>query len=174
MNARTYRAPWGWSLIIASALATVILLAAVAIPHFLHRVPNPYCSMLAVLPLVILPGCALFVVRSYTIGVNTLMVQRLLWQTKISLNDLKSAEFVPNVMKWSIRLFGNGGFYSITGLYRNRALGNYRAFVTDTKQTVVLRFATRTIVVSPENPEQFVAEITASNSGGAAFSQSVL
>ncbi len=46
-------------------------------------------------------------------------------------------------MRGSLRLFGNGGMFSITGLYRNRALGNYRAFVTDLKKTVVLRFMKR-------------------------------
>jgi hypothetical protein len=50
--------------------------------------------------------------------------------------------------------------FSITGLFRNRALGNYRAFVTDLTQTVVLRFPKRTVVVSPQNPERFVADIS--------------
>ena len=63
-------------------------------------------------------------------------------------------------MRGSLRLFGNGGIFSITGLFRNRALGNYRAFVTDLKRTVVLRFPERIIVVSPECPEKFVAEIS--------------
>jgi hypothetical protein len=63
-------------------------------------------------------------------------------------------------MRGSFRLFGNGGMFSFTGWYRNRALGTYRAFVTDLKQTVVLRFEKKTIVLSPENPERFVSEIT--------------
>ena len=62
-------------------------------------------------------------------------------------------------MRRSLRLFGNGGLFSITGWYRNGTLGIYKAFATDLNKTVVLRFATKTIVISPENPEQFVAEI---------------
>lgn len=62
-------------------------------------------------------------------------------------------------MRGSLRLCGNGGMFSFTGWYRNRALGVYRAFVTDLKSTVVLKFAKRTIVVSPERPEEFAAEI---------------
>ena len=41
----------------------------------------------------------------------------------------------------------------------SRALGHYRAFVTDLKRTVVLRFEKKTIVISPENPEKFVTDI---------------
>lgn len=63
-------------------------------------------------------------------------------------------------MRGSRRICGNGGMFSITGWYRNRALGTYRAFVTNLKDTVVLRFPARTIVISPENPERFVAEIS--------------
>jgi len=112
------------------------------------------------LPLLILPGAALFAIRGYAIEPNALAIRRLLWTTRLPLSGLQSAEAVPNVMRGSLRLFGNGGMFSITGLYRNRALGNYRAFVTDLKKTVVLRFPKRTVVVSPENPEQFVAEIS--------------
>jgi hypothetical protein len=107
-----------------------------------------------------LPVASLFVVRSYAIEFNELLIRRLLWTTRLPLAGLQSAEAVPDAMRGSLRLFGNGGMFSITGLFRNRALGNYRAFVTDLKKTVVLRFPKRTVVVSPENPEQFVAEIS--------------
>jgi hypothetical protein len=108
----------------------------------------------------ILPVAALFIVRSYAIEPNVLAIRRLLWTTRLPLAGLQSAEVSPNVMRGSLRLFGNGGMFSITGLFRNRALGNYRAFVTDLTKTVVLRFPNRTVVISPENPERFVADIS--------------
>ena len=132
---------------------TVVIISAVAIPILLK---NPMGWLVAL----ILPAAALFIIRSYTIEPNTLAIQRLLWTTRLPLSGLQSAEVVPDVMRGSLRLFGNGGMLSITGLYRNRALGNYRAFVTDLNRTVVLRFPKRTIVVSPENPDRFVAEIS--------------
>jgi hypothetical protein len=33
---------------------------------------------------------------------------------------------------------------------------HYRAFVTDPHRTVVLRYAHRTVVVSPDEPEEFI------------------
>jgi hypothetical protein len=49
--------------------------------------------------------------------------------------------------------------FSFTGLFRNRTLGMYRAFVTDPRRAVVLRLPRRTVVVSPADPEAFVREV---------------
>ena len=68
-------------------------------------------------------------------------------------------EVLPLDMKGSIRLCGNGGIFSFTGLYRSRALGRYRAFVNDLNRTVVLRFANRTAVVSPDDPHVFAEAV---------------
>jgi hypothetical protein len=110
--------------------------------------------------LALLLGAALFVVRGYTIEPDVLAIRRLLWTSHVSLVGLQSAMFTPGAMRRSLRWCGNGGMFSITGWYRSRALGHYQAFVTDLNQTVVLRFATRTVVVSPENPEAFAAEFS--------------
>ena len=153
-----YNAPCGKTLRWVSLLSTLLLVAVAA--TMLYKVAPETVRGLAALPLLILIGAALFVIRSYTIAPNELLVQRLLWTTRLSLSGLQSVEAMPDAMRGSLRLFGNGGMLSITGLYRNRALGNYRAFVTDLKKTVVLRFPKRTVVVSPENLERFVAEIS--------------
>jgi hypothetical protein len=55
---------------------------------------------------------------------------------------------------------GNGGFFAFTGYFRNKELGAYRAFMTDRRLAVVLRFPDRVIVVSPDRPEDFVSAIS--------------
>ena len=158
MNSHNFNAPWGKTLRWMSVFSVVIL-TGVSVPLFF--LVHPAGARLAVLaPLLLLPVAALFVVRSYTLEPNVLVIQRLLWATRLPLAGLQSAEAVPGVMRGSLRWFGNGGLLSITGWYRNRALGNYRAFVTDLTRTVVLRFPAKTVVVSPENPARFVAEIS--------------
>jgi hypothetical protein len=158
MNPNQFKAPWGKTLCWMSAFSVVVILA-VTVPLFFTIKADAARWPVAALVLM-LPVAALFVIRSYAIEVNALLIQRLLWATRLPLAGLQSAELLPGVMRGSLRLFGNGGMFSITGLYRNRALGNYRAFVTDPAKTVVLRFPKRTVVVSPANPEQFVAEIS--------------
>ena len=158
MNTNTFKAPWGKALRWMSAGSSLIFLAA-TIPRSLTIAPD-FLRWLMVLPLLLLPAAALFIIRSYSIEPNTLAIQRLMWTTRLPLSGLQSAELIPGAMRRSLRLCGNGGLFSFTGWYRSRALGNYRAFVTDLTQTVVLRFPQRTIVVSPEKPGQFVAEIS--------------
>lgn len=62
-------------------------------------------------------------------------------------------------MRRSIRIFGNGGLFGITGIYRNKTLGIYRAYVTDPKQSVVLQMTSRVVVISPAYPRAFLGDL---------------
>jgi len=162
MNSLTFNAPWGKTLRWMSAFSTVLLVGiSVLVWRFNHSGPVWFAVFL---PPGLLFGAALFIIRHYTIEPRELLIRRLLWTTRLPLAGLQSAAFQPGAMRGSLRLCGNGGMFSFTGWYRSRTLGNYRAFVTDLKNTVVLRFEKKTIVVSPEPPEQFVAEILAASS----------
>lgn len=154
---KNYKAPWSASLIVVSSLAAV-LCAGIAIGLVLSgRGALPW---VALLPIAIIAGGALFTIRGYTVTPDAIGVHRLFWTTRLPLAGLQSAQFEPDAMRGSIRTFGNGGLFSFTGFFRSKALGAYRAFVTDLHRTVVLRFSSRTVVVSPAAPEDFVHEIT--------------
>ena len=152
----TYPAPWSQSLKVISALATVF---CVGITVFMIGWDQAISPWLALLPLTILLGSAPFTIRSYTVTPDAILIRRLWWATRLPLEGLQSAEFVPNAMRWSLRTCGNGGLFSFTGFYRNKALGAYRAYVTNLQRTVVLRFAKRTVVVSPGDPNAFIQEL---------------
>lgn len=149
------KAPWGTTLIIASVLCT-LLLVGFAINGILMG--GALGWIISVTLLGFLFSCALFLIRGYTITSTAIFVHRAFWKTPISLAGLKSAKSKPAPMRRSWRTFGNGGIFSITGYYRNKTLGDFRAFATDTKRTVVLRFETRTIVLSPADPDDFARE----------------
>ena len=83
--------------------------------------------------------------------------------TRMPRAGLQSATFDPQAMRGSLRTFGNGGFFSITGFYWNKTLRTYRAFVTDPRHAVVLRYERRMVVVSPGDPEAFVRELAETN-----------
>jgi hypothetical protein len=153
-----YKAQWDTSLIVVSSLATVTCLG-IAFVAFRHGGASWWLG-LALLALV--GGCALFAIRGYAVTPEAILVHRLLWTTRLPLAGLRSAQFEPNAMRWSLRTFGNGGFFSFSGFYRNKPLGTYRAFVTDRHQTVVLRYDGRTVVVSPASPEEFAHELVSS------------
>jgi hypothetical protein len=116
----------------------------------------------ALLPLVILFCTALFTIRGYAITSEAILVHRLLWSTALPRLGLESAQAEPDAMRGSLRTFGNGGAFSFTGFYYNKRLGSYRAFVTDPRRAVVLRYATRKVVLSPAAPEDFVSDLAVS------------
>jgi hypothetical protein len=158
---KTYKAPWSKSLIVMSVLATLF---CIAITFGTPLLPAPKHGgevgmWLRWLPLALVFGAALFTVRAYTITPDAILVHRLLWATRLPRAGLQSAEFVPKAMCKSLRTCGNGGFFSFTGFYWSKSLRSYRAYVTDLQRTVVLRYERRTIVVSPDSPEDFVREL---------------
>lgn len=114
---------------------------------------------MVIVPLALTIICAFFTVRGYTLDGRKLIIHRMGWATRIDLTSLVSAAYQPSALKSSIRLFGNGGFFAFSGLYRNRTLGNYRMFATDLRRSVILRFPDSVIVVTPAAPETFVVEI---------------
>jgi hypothetical protein len=157
---KTYRAPWGRALIVISTLLVVLSIASVVgMPLILGTGP-PGMDLLAqwTLPVVVL-CCLPFLIRAYAITDDAILIRRLFWTTRLDLAGLKSAEVLPKVMNKSLRTCGNGGGFSFTGWYWNKSLGFYRAFVTDLNRTVVLRFGKRTVVLSPDDPEDFVSEL---------------
>ncbi len=158
---KRYEAPWSKSLILMSLLVTVVLLGISAVAWWEATAkPLPLeFRWLALLPLIFLFGAALFTIRGYTISSDAILVHRLLWSTRLPRIGLESACVEPDVMRRSLRTLGNGGAFSITGFYHNKRLGSYRAFVTDPRRTVVLRYANRRVVVSPEAPESFVNDL---------------
>jgi hypothetical protein len=62
-------------------------------------------------------------------------------------------------------LFGNGGLFSITGVFQNATLGRYHAFVTDPRQAVVLRYESKVVVLSPADPDSLLSYLALASPG---------
>jgi hypothetical protein len=156
-----YEAPWSTSLIVISVLTTIVCLGA-TVGAWLNlgskHLPIAL-NWVALMPLGILFGTALFTIRGYSISSDSILVDRLLWSTVLPRAGLESAQVEPDAMRGSLRTFGNGGAFSFTGFYYNKRLGSYRAYVTDPHRTVVLRYTNRRVVLSPAGPESFVSDL---------------
>ncbi|MDD5201069.1 MAG: PH domain-containing protein [Terrimicrobiaceae bacterium] len=159
MAAKTHPAPWSRVLVATSILATLLCVGVTLVFGVLvsGSVGWPGWLLLAMPPV-----CALFVVRGYRVESARIVVLRAGWVTRLPRAGLESVRFEPGAMRRSLRVCGNGGFFSFTGLYWNKELKMHRAFVTDPQRTVVLRYAGRTVVVSPAQPEEFVRELAMS------------
>ncbi len=158
---KTYQAPWGKPLKIVSALLVVLAIASLAGASFLPASISGFTLQLTrwLVPVIVV-GCLPFMVLGYEITGDAVLVRRPLWKTRLDRADLQSAEVVPGAMDKCLRTCGNGGGFSFTGWYWSKSLGSFTAYATDLKKTVVLRFGTKTVVVSPGNPQEFVNDLS--------------
>jgi hypothetical protein len=155
-----FGAPWSRSLKAASGFAVVTLAGVAAAGIFVMpaRMLLARCMMVGV-PASVLAIAFLSIVSGYTLTATQLEIERPLWSTVFPLAQLLSVAGDAEVFKGSLRLFGNGGIFSFTGLFWKRGLGLYRAFATDPARAVILKFKKRTIVVTPADPLHFIVRV---------------
>lgn len=145
-----FRAPWDRILQLITVATVAFFIALI--------VYNPTWVTLVVCGAII-TGCAIFMVRGYSIENNQLNIHRLGWTTTVSLAGLQKVEINREAMKGSWRLLGIGGLFGYIGTFRNDLLGNYRAYATNKHNCVIIEFENRTILVTPGAPEDFVEAI---------------
>lgn len=72
------------------------------------------------------------------------------------LEGLLSVERDRDVLRWAVKLWGNGGLGAIRGKYWSKRIGKFDALLTDTDHAVLLRWPGRVVAVSPSDPEFFM------------------
>jgi hypothetical protein len=155
----TFSAPWGRSTWVISLLACGLVVGATAIGLTNLALPRVAIFALVSAPLLILVVTVPFMIFGYEVREQTLVIKRLGWTTEIPLNGIREAQANPKAMYGSIRIFGNGGLFAFNGIFWSKALGRYRAYVTDLSRSVVLKLSDRTVVISPDAPERFLTEL---------------
>ncbi len=145
-------APMDTSARVTTALMIVI---AGSVP-FLPGMPTYFILLLPVVILV----TWLFSVSAYSIREDSLFVHRPLWKSEIVLPTGAVATEESEITSKLWRTAGNGGLFGYTGGFRNKKLGNFRAYATNWNRAVSIscndQSASFTIVVTPENPQQFI------------------
>lgn len=96
-------------------------------------------------------------VVSYRVTTDTISIHRHLWDVSLPRKDLLSATWDPTAFDDTTWPYSNHRNCSYVGRCSSRRLGSFRAYVSDRKNSVVLRFSDKTIVVSPQTPEAFIA-----------------
>ena len=152
-----FSAPWSNTLIATSTVFSLLLVGIALLGLLVGPTRNPlWLGSMVGLPLAIVLITALLSIRGYALEGGTLYVLRPAWRTPIPLTALTQAEVVPGAMAKSIRIWGNGGLFAFSGYFYNAALGQYRAYVTDPRRTVVLTLPTGKLVLSPAQPSDFI------------------
>lgn len=147
---KQFRAPWDLKLI---AMTSGVIIVFGGLTYAFSSLWS------AILLWSIILGSASFGVYGYSIQDGKLKILRLGWSKDIKLSEINSVEEKPNAMLGSIRRFGIGGVFGYIGYFSNSILGRYKAYSTHTKQTVVINTKEEQIIISPDNPREFVASL---------------
>ena len=156
-----FSAPWSRSLRLLTTFSVVILLT-VAMAGGLLGPRQSWVVRVAMVgaPLAVLLGALVFMVRGYVLTDSGIEVRRLGWSTALPFAGLVAVSGAPQGLRGSLRLFGNGGLFAISGWFWNRRIGRFRAYATDPGRAVVLRYRDGTkVVVTPDDVQHFIVRV---------------
>jgi hypothetical protein len=156
-----FSAPWSRSLCLATAGSVAVLLVVMLAGLFTGpRQLFVWQVALVGVPLMVMLGALPFMVRGYVLTETHIEVRRLGWSTVLPLNGLVGVTGEPEGLRGSVRLFGNGGLFGISGWYWNRRIGRFRAYATDPGRVVLLRYRDgKKVVVTPHDVQHFIVRV---------------
>ena len=137
-----------------------------ALVPFLMRFPLPTWTLVlsATFQIGIVAYLASYKILAYIVTDDSLIIRYLGRPVTIPLASLASATVDPEVLPLPIR---RGIAFSIMGVRQSSKWGTYRAYASDPSRAVVLSFADRRIVVTPDRPEEFAELLTRRIQAGA-------
>ena len=98
--------------------------------------------------------------RSYAIVDRSIVVRRLIGNVTVPLDDIREIRMVTaDDLRGCLRLWGSGGLFGYYGLFRTSSLGKSTWYVTNRRNMIVVITATKTVLVSPDEADDFLAAI---------------
>jgi len=147
-----YRAPWGTSVAVLTGIIAggVAIWTVVAIAWGMRLASVP-----VVMPLVVLVWSWAYSPTGYRIAGGELLIERPIGTLRLDLRDLREVRLDPSLGA-AIRVFGDGGLFGGWGIFWSRRMGWFRVYVRRSRPLVMVRTATRTVMVAPDRTEEFV------------------
>lgn len=102
--------------------------------------------------------CYLYSPRYYRLDGNVLTIGCVFGEKKYA--HIVQCRTFEHTNHFGVRLWGNGGLFSATGLFWSSRYGLFRAYVTCSgeERLVLLETRSQRIVISPENPLAFMRD----------------
>lgn len=154
---RTFSTSWDKRVKTVSGLVTLVLVGVLL--ETFARLDRFSSQIIALrIGLVVLIGITSisWFIRGYTITSDSILINHPGWTTKLDLKKLSSASRVPVGAYAGIGLFGVWGAYSVTGIAYSSTYGLHRRYLTNRWNSVVLKFGDKVVLVSPDNPDEFI------------------
>ena len=152
--AARFVASYDWTTKIVSAATVFILL----IPLFVA----PLGQWIALAAIVLLLAAYAYSPCDYAIADGTLVVRRWIGDIRIPLGEIVSCrKSTKEDFAGCLRLWGSGGLFGYYGLFRTSRLGKCTWYMTHRSNAVVIQTAAKTILLSPDDVEGFLATLGA-------------
>lgn len=147
-------APTGKLILARTTIALVVMGVAVAVGVVLITLDLAFLGafVLALIVLVLL-ACWAGRVVGYRLSADMLEIRRPFTIGQVPLATITAVRPAPQALDRALRVFGNGGLFALTGLYKTRDHGVVRVYATDPTQLLLLERAQgRAILLSPADP----------------------
>jgi hypothetical protein len=157
-------APAGARVRLATMLSSVVVVLAIVAAVVLmardrHPPPRPVFGAVAVIPVAFALAVFAGRMRRYRLVGGELRMEFLFRTVRFPLAGLVSATADREAMRHAWRMYGNDGLGGISGRFRSKRLGFFRAYLTDPEHAVVLRWPGRCLVISPDHPSSFIEAV---------------
>ena len=116
----------------------------------------------SLLSLLALAGPAGFAPRRYEIKDDAIAIKRLIPKdVRIPFSKVCSIEPTgyKHAFKNSLRIMGSGGGFGFYGSFTSQNLGRFQAYATRKSNCVLIRTQDRAVVVTPDDPDSFIAAV---------------
>jgi hypothetical protein len=155
---------WGWTLVVGALLLWVLwglLKSSVLATPMRFGSQGVAATILVGLLLITFS----FSPRGYEVKDGVLAVKTFARAFRFDLRNVVAVERASSaeVFGGGVRTFGVGGLFGYYGYFNSPKLGKFLAFATARERLVVIRLADRVIVVSPNRPDEFVANLKAAH-----------
>ncbi len=149
MTERTFSAHFDST---AKTISVVVCLMLMVVAWMVHIV-----FIAAIIPLFIALAYA-YSPKSYVLLGDAIVVKRLIGDVRVPRSEIREIRAgVPDDFTGVVRLWGNGGLFGYYGLFRTSKLGKCHWYATDRSKMVVVVTADKTLVLSPDDRDSFLA-----------------
>ena len=168
-NVKVFSASWDRGMWILNSILMILLggiTSTLLIAGIYGMRENAFCAVIVIaaspLPSLILIIGAAFAPRRYKITNDSILISRLFAKdVKIPLSGVYSIEPVnyKYVFKKSVRIMGSGGGFGIYGSFTSPSLKYFKAYMTRRDKLVLVRTPDKPFVLTPDDPEGFIAAV---------------
>jgi hypothetical protein len=149
------------TVLLSGCLAVLILYLSATQPPFGDRLAGLVVGIVSSLFLLgIVVGGKLYALRGYTVDADKreLTIHRRIGRKILTLKPPAEARRLDATeMRRTLRVLGNGGLFSYQGEFRNKTLGSFLMYSTNTRKSVLVKAEGVNVVVSPDDTEGFIA-----------------